>query len=200
MRPQPVSRTGKHDGMAVNSANDDHSELVERALDGDAEAFGDLYELYLDEIYRYIYFRVAEQAEAEDLTEMVFLKAWEALPESTEPMDDIRAWLYRVAHNLVIDRHRTRKPTVPLEDTLTPSDHATPEGAALTLDASRELAHKIGQLKPILQQVLLCRFVSDMSHAETARTMGLREGHVRVLQYRALKEIRRLLAEDGDGQ
>jgi RNA polymerase sigma-70 factor (ECF subfamily) len=186
--------------MAVDPANNHHSKLVERALNGDAEAFGDLYELYLDEIYRYIYYRVAEQAEAEDLTEMVFLKAWETLPESSEPMDDIRAWLYRVAHNLVIDRHRTRKPTVPLEETLTQGEHATPEGTALNLDASRELALKIGQLKPMFQQVLLCRFVSDMSHAETARTMGLREGHVRVLQYRALKEIRRLLEEDGDGQ
>jgi len=186
--------------MAVDPANNHHNrELVDRALSGDAEAFGDLYELYLDEIYRYIYYRVAEPAEAEDLTEMVFLKAWETLPESTEPMDDIRAWLYRVAHNLVIDRHRTQKQTVPLEETLTHGDHPTPEGAALNLDASRELALKIGQLKPVLQQVLLCRFVSDMSHAETARTMGLREGHVRVLQYRALKEIRRLLAEDGDG-
>ena len=185
--------------MAVDSANNHHDrELVNRALDGDAEAFGDLYELYLDEIYRYIYYRVAEQAEAEDLTEIVFLKAWETLPEISEPMDDIRAWLYRVAHNLVIDRHRTRKQTVPLEETLAHSEHPTPEGVALNLDASRELALKIGQLKPILQQVLLCRFVSDMSHAETARTMGLREGHVRVLQYRALKEIRRLLAEDGD--
>lgn len=184
--------------MAVDPANNHHSELVERALNGDAEAFGDLYELYLDEIYRYIYYRVAEPAEAEDLTEMVFLKAWEALPESSEPMDDIRAWLYRVAHNLVVDQHRTRKPTVPLEESLDHGDHATPERAALTLDASRELALKVAQLKPILQQVLLCRFVSEMSHAETARTMGLREGHVRVLQYRALKEIRRLWAEDGD--
>jgi RNA polymerase sigma-70 factor (ECF subfamily) len=170
-------------------------ELVVRAARGDAGAFGDLYERYLDEIFRFIFYRILDQDEAEDLTERVFLKAWEALPRGSRPVSNFRAWLYRVARNQVIDRHRTHKPTVPLEEVTTLRDGATaPEAAAEAREESAELAAMVARLEPRYQQVLVCRFVNGLSHAETAQVLGLKENHVRVLQYRALQEMRSLLA------
>ena len=82
------------------------SQLAARAIDGDAEAFGDLYERYQNAIYRYIYYRVGEQGEAEDLTETVFLKAWETMPRFRVDQASFKTWLYRVAHNLLVDHRR----------------------------------------------------------------------------------------------
>ncbi len=173
------------------------TDLVARASQGEVQAFGDLYERYLDEIYRFIYYRVMDEDEAEDMTETAFLKAWEALPKTNRPVENFRAWMYRIAHNLVIDRHRTRKITVPLEHAVGVRDvQPMPERVAQNREESTELAQKMSELQPRHQQVLLCRFVNGLSHAETAQVMGLKENHVRVLQYRALKEIRQLLTED----
>ena len=180
--------------------SDFESDLVARASRGDSEAFGDLYERYLDEIYRYIFYRAADQDSAEDMTEMVFLKAWEALPRTVSPISNFRAWLYRVAHNLVVDRHRTKKSTLSLEEAAELRDTApTPETAAQKREESEELALALSRLKPKYRQVLTCRFINGLSHAETAEVMALKEGHVRVLQYRALRQVRQhlhLLNED----
>jgi RNA polymerase sigma-70 factor (ECF subfamily) len=171
------------------------SDLIARAQRGDSAAFGDLYARHLDAIYRYVYYRISDHQDAEDLTEVVFLKAWKALPRYRSNGTSFSAWLYRIAHNAVIDRHRTRKVVVPLDldvrDTVHPSPEAAVEGAqeSLRLDAA------LSQLKPRLREVILNRFVDGLSHAETAHVMGLREGHVRVLQHRALKAMRNLLAE-----
>src|SRR5688572_18495502 len=89
--------------------------LIKRAVEGDAEAFGILYVRYMDAIYRYIFFRIHEEAEAEDLTEEVFIRAWEALPNYQLGQFPFTSWLYRIAHNLVIDHHRKRK-AEPLPD------------------------------------------------------------------------------------
>ena len=173
------------------------SDLVARASRGDSEAFGDLYERYLDEIYRYIFYRVSDQDGAEDMTEMVFLKAWEALPRTATPISNFRAWLYRVAHNLVVDRHRTKKSTLSLEEAAELRDTApTPETVAEKREESAELALALSRLKPEYRQVLTCRFINGLSHAETAEVMALKEGHVRVLQYRALRQVRQHLVED----
>jgi RNA polymerase sigma-70 factor, ECF subfamily len=171
-------------------------ELLSRALQGDADAFGDIYERYLDEIHRYIYFRVTDRFEAEDLTEMVFLKAWEALPRFRSPDVNLRAWIYRIAHNTVVDHYRTHKPTSEL-----PLEHARdasplPEHQIQNLDEHERLADLIRSLDANLQQVVICRFANGMSHAETAQVMGIKEGHVRVLQLRALQKLRELLENE----
>jgi RNA polymerase sigma-70 factor (ECF subfamily) len=165
--------------------------------DSSPGAFGDLYERYLDEIFRFVFYRILDQEEAEDLTERVFLKAWEALPRGRRPVANFRAWLYRVARNQVIDRHRTRKPAVPLEQAATLRDGSpAPEAIAQAREESAELAAVIARLGRRYQQVLVCRFVNGLSHAETAQVLGLKENHVRVLQHRALQELRGLLAEE----
>lgn len=175
------------------------TELITRARQGDTSAFGSLYERYLDDIYRYVYYRVADQFEAEDLTENVFLKAWQALPQFRSRGATFRAWLYRIAHNAVIDHHRTKKPVMTLEAAHDLGDEApSPESAAEAAQEHVRLLSALDRLKPNLRRVVLCRFVNGLSHAQTAEVMGIREGHVRVLQYRALKGLRAFLLEETD--
>lgn len=168
-------------------------ELLGRALQGDADAFGDLYERYLDEIQRFVFYRVADRLEAEDLTETVFLKAWEALPRFESSNVNLRAWLYRIAHNSLIDHYRTRKVTTELSAEQLHDTHPLPERLVQDLDDQKQLAALIKTIDPTLQQVIACRFISGLSHAETGEIMGIKEGHVRVLQLRALQKLRELL-------
>lgn len=178
--------------------NTDHTdqELLGRALKGDAEAFGNLYERYLNEIQRFVFYRVADRFEAEDLTEVIFLKAWEALPRFESAAVNLRAWLYRIAHNTVIDHYRTRKVTTELTAEPLLDTHPLPEEAAQDFDDQRQLARLIQSIDPTLQQVITCRFVNGLSHAETAEIMGIKEGHVRVLQLRALHRLRKLMENE----
>ena len=172
-------------------------DLVARAQAGNRAAFGSLYERYMEQIYRYVYYRVSDRDEAEDLTETVFVKAWEALPRFRPRGVTFRAWLYRIAHNAVIDRHRTRKVVLPLEQAQDWLDveSSSPEAAAETAEETATLGEALSRLSPRLREVILHRFISGLSHAETAQVMGLRQGHVRVLQHRALNQMRDLLTE-----
>ena len=114
------------------------SELVALAVRRDAAAFGQLYQIHLDSIYRYIYYRVGNAAEAEDLTEQVFLKAWEHIAAYDQRGLPFAAWLYRVAHNLVVDYHRTRRPTTSLTEPL--AETLVDKGAGPEEQVERRLA------------------------------------------------------------
>jgi len=157
-----------------------------------------LYERYLERIYRYVYYRVSDHDEAEDLTETVFLKAWEALPRFRVKGATFGAWLYRIAHNTVVDRHRTQRAALPLSQALDVRDGgaSSPEAVAEAEQESTWLQTALSRLEPRLQEVILNRFVNGLSHRETAGVMGLRESHVRVLQHRALQEMRDALTEE----
>ena len=171
--------------------------LVERAQRGDREAFGDLYERHLDAIYRYIFYRVGDQHEAEDLTEVVFLKAWQALPRYRPGESPFTSWLYRIAHNLLVDHARTHKRHALLDDFV--SDPApSPDVHFAQREQQQALQHALARLNEQHQQVLTLRFISDLSHAETAQVMGRTEAAVRVIQHRALAALRRLLPEGWD--
>ena len=182
--------------MPPQSIKPAEEDLIARAVQGDAEAFGDLYERYLARIYRYAFYRVNDVAEAEDLTEVVFLKAWEALGNYRLQDVPFGAWLYRIAHNVIIDRHRTRKEILPLEGQLVLRDMTDgPEDRLDWRETIETVAHALSQLSPLHQQVLTLRFISGLSHAETAVVLERSEEAVRVLQHRALYALRELLAK-----
>ena len=174
------------------------SKLLARAANGDRQSFGEFYERYLKEIYRYIFFRVYDHDEAEDLTTKVFLEAWEGLigKPRQQNIKNIRAWIYRIAHNKVIDYLRTRKPHVPIEDHLDrDSQTARLEIEVDDLFMSQRLADGVRHLSETYQQVIILRFINQMSHANVAEIMGITEGHVRVLQHRALQQMREVMSE-----
>ena len=172
--------------------------LLSRAKRGDAEAFGDLYDRYLGPLYRYVYYRVGEVREAEDLTEAIFLKVWQRLPQYRKAKASFRTWLYRVAHNHLVDHYRTLKVEEPLpEEIKLASEVIQPEDAVIAKQDSQELAHAIASLPPEFQEILSLRFISGMSHREAGKVLGKSEGAVRVLQFRAIKALREHFAARG---
>ncbi len=172
--------------------------LLALAARGDQHSFGEFYELHLNEIYRYVLFRVNDQDEAEDLTAKVFLAAWESLTDARrrQRINNVRAWIYRIAHNKVIDYHRTKKPQESIDDnSIKELQGAWLEGELDDLLTSRELAEGVRQLPANYQEVIILRFINQMSHAEVAEIMNITESHVRVLQYRALQQMRTVITE-----
>ncbi len=173
------------------------SRLTDRACQGDKNAFGDLYEMYLDHIYRYIYYRVSNHHDAEDLTEQVFLKAWEKLPQYSEKVP-FKAWIYRIAHNTVIDHYRTRKESTALiDDIVLVDEHSDVEKQFLFKEKATQLADILTQLSPLHQHVLALRFINGFSMKEVAQILDRNVGAIRVLQHRALKAAQAfLMAEE----
>ncbi len=185
MTPQPIG------------PSDD--ELIVRARRGDTAAFGDLYERYLGTIYRYVLYRVSDVAEAEDLTETTFLKAWQGLADYRVRDVPFNAWLYRIAHNVIVDQHRAHKDTLSLDQHIEIRDEsASPEDRLGWHESVESLTLALQQLPPAYQQVLALRFISGLSHAETGRVLGRSEEAVRVLQHRALSALRTLLNKTVD--
>jgi RNA polymerase sigma-70 factor (ECF subfamily) len=175
---------------------DEHA-LIIRAQNGDTEAFGGLYEYYLDTIYRYVYYRVQNHQDAEDLTETVFLKAWQKIPDYRIGKTPFIAWVYRIAHNSVIDHYRTRKETVPLNEQLPLSDgKMSLEAHILSQEQKQTLTEAIKRLSPLHQHVLVLRFINGLKPAEVAEVLDRNVGAVRVLQHRALKALHTLLTAE----
>lgn len=173
----------------------DELELVRRSQAGDPDAFARLYDAYFERIYRYVYFRVAETALAEDITSQVFLKGWEKLDSYQPGQAPFIAWLYRIAHNAVIDHYRTRKAAVPLEAARQAElSHADPLDERLDLQADAlQLRAALQELTEEQQQVMVLKFINGLSTPEIARQLGKRQGAVRALQMRALQGLARSL-------
>lgn len=178
----------------MNNYDISEAQLVTQALAGNTIAFGKLYELYLDEIYQYVFYRVKSHQEAEDLSEVVFLKAWQALDENPPREIPFRLWLYTISRNAVVDHYRTRKEQIGLEEVMhIPASMENPEATVSRWERAEELIDKLQQLKEDHQEVLTCRFIMGLSHAETAVVMSRSEEAVRALQYRAIVALRNLL-------
>jgi RNA polymerase sigma-70 factor (ECF subfamily) len=183
--------------QAHTGSNHSNARLVQMAQDGDSQAFGSLYELYVDRIYRYVFFRVTDEQAAEDLTAQVFCKAWENLHRYRPTGAPFAAWLYTIAHNAVIDHYRTRKSLVSLDDiTWLASELPLPdEQAELRFDLEN-VGEALRLLTDEQQHVLLLKFMGGMSTAEIADHLGKRPGAVRALQMRGLQALARILGEE----
>lgn len=172
--------------------------LVAQAVNGDEAAFTRLYDHYFDRIYRHIYYRIGRSEDAEDLTQQVFLQAWRALSRYRQMGSPLVAWLLTIAHNVVVTFYRRAKPahSVGLEAEDWPSDEQSEEqleGAAEARLEYERVREKMRLLKPEHQQVLAMRFLEDLPCQDIAAALGKSEGNVRVIQHRALNELRRIL-------
>lgn len=173
-------------------------ELAIRASEHDPDAFAELYDLYVDKIYNYIYYKVGNTAEAEDLTAQVFTKAWEAIGGYEWQGYSFSPWLFRIAHNLVVDYHRARRPTTVLEvlDTrpnIRSSEESRPEQMLQSIMTMERVREAIGELTEEQQTVIVLRFIEGYSTADIAKVMGKRRGAIRGLQFRGLKALRKIL-------
>jgi RNA polymerase sigma-70 factor, ECF subfamily len=175
--------------------------LVNRVVvSRDPNAFGELYDRFVERVYRYLYFRSGSHPEAEDLTEQVFLKAWEAIGRYRWQGRPFLAWLYRLAHNTHIDHVRTHKPTLSLNNDEHPVELASAAAAVelrRTLDADL-LARALAQLTLDQQHVIVMKFMDGLDNEQIAQTLNKREGAIRALQMRALMSLRRVLESEGE--
>jgi RNA polymerase sigma-70 factor, ECF subfamily len=183
---------------------DEERSWVERARAGDSEAVGWLYDRYFERIFKYVYLKVGNPTEAEDITEQVFLKMIEAIGNFTWQGSSFASWLYRIAHNQVVDtvRQRSRRPQVPLEPVgeLLPSDADDPHRLAewsVFWDHVREAMTHLTELQA---QVIMLKFGADLSNAQVAEIMGRTEGAIKALQYSALQNLHKLMEARGYGR
>ena len=186
------------DGSGAKSSRDRDKEnrLILQAKQGDKQAIAELYNGHVDAIYRYVWPRVRDETIAEDLTAQVFLKALEGLPAYEPSGKPFLAWLYRIAYARVVDhwRKQERRATLPLEDTM-PAREPRPMDLLEAEDDWVTAVDLLAQLTDDQQEVLMLRFIGEMSLSEVAETMGKTLGATKAVQHRALASLARLLEE-----
>lgn len=176
------------------------NELLEHAAQGDQEAFGALYQRYVNRIYSYVYYRTGNQHDAEDLTARVFFRAMRHIPNYQNRGIPFSAWLYRIAHNLVANWHRdnSRRKVFPLEQSLHIfREKELPERVLMQVEAEDTLLMAIRKLPADRQQLLILKYVDHLSNAEIGRIMGRTEGAIKSLYHRTLMALRDDLDQDG---
>lgn len=168
--------------------------LVAEAQRGDREAFGRIFDAYAAPVHRFIASRVNRPSDAEDLTQLVFVKALEALPRYEARGVPFGGWLFRLARNAIIDQIRTRRDHLSLVAAVTrETEDAGPEQrAALSEDLDR-LAEALKELTDDQREVIELRFFAGLSVLEAAMVMGRQEGTIRGLQFRAIASLRNTL-------
>ena len=173
----------------------DEQSLVRRAQQHDQMALTQLYEENFDKIYRYIVLKIGERTEAEDMTQQVFINALKSISSFKWKGAPFSAWLYRIAHNQVVDylRKKSKRATVPLNESLRDKDPNPATMMENKLDIE-QLAMAAKRLTKAQQEVISLRFTSDLPIAQVARIMGRSEGAVKALQHSAVSALRRELA------
>lgn len=169
------------------------ADLARAAAAGDRRAFAELYERHLDAVYRYCFFRLRSESEAQDVTADVFHRALVAMPRY-EARRPFLAFLYTIARNILVDRSRRARPEAIFEDALDhPTDEAGPEARSVAAAEAMQVREAIRQLSPLQQEVVILRFVDGRETKEIARMLGRRESTVRGIQMRALAALRLLV-------
>ncbi len=185
----------KDDTVRPGGATEEDASLAVRAGKGDAAAFGALYDRHVGAVYRYVYYRVRNDADAEGLVSDVFMRALRAIPRY-EPRQAFLAWLYRIARNAVIDRARRSRVQISFEDALAhpgADQVVEPDAGLLALSDKETVRQALTRLTPLQQEIIVLRFVEGYSTEEIASLVGRREGTVRGIQFRALEALRSLI-------
>jgi RNA polymerase sigma-70 factor, ECF subfamily len=196
------SDTHSDSNTQLQAVEETHAEtwrLVHLAQAGDGEAFGQLYDRYMDVVFRFIYFRVNDRALAEDFTSETFLRALRRIGTISYQGRDIGAWFITIARNIVLDhmksaRHRLEVTTA---DTLEGKEQAeSTEDAVLNVLQSERLMQAIAQLGDEQRECVMLRFLHGLSVSETAHVMGKNDGAIKALQHRAVRKLADLVGGD----
>jgi RNA polymerase sigma-70 factor (ECF subfamily) len=173
--------------------------LLERAKEYDLVALGEIYDTYSIKIYNYVYRRLGDVHLAEDITADVFVRMLEALQHKKFAKICLSAWLYRIAHNLIVDHFRrtSREELFSLDEQLMAASLNTADAVKRRL-AQQQLRAAISRLPETQQQVIMLKFVEGLSNAEVAQVLGKTNGAVKALQHRALASLRRILEEQDE--
>lgn len=179
---------------------DEERKLVEKARNGDGQAFGGLYDRYQLKIYRFIFLKVSKKPEAEDLTQQVFLNAWENISDYEFRGFPFSSWLYRIANNAVIDYYRSGRNYQSFDELSDERAMDFPDWAKeLDRDFDFQLVkNSLSRLDSDYQSVLIMKFIEDLSNKEIAIVLGKSEGAIRVIQHRALKQLKKYVDESAN--
>ena len=178
------------------------SALIARAKE-DPEAFGLLYERYVDSIYNYIYYRTGNHHDAEDLTARTFYRALRHVSRYVDRGAPFSAWLYRIAHNLVANWHRdrSRRQIISLDELVMRTlKREGPAALAEEREEHDQLLQVVRRLPPERQQLLILKFVEQMSNAEIAEVMERTEGAIKSLYHRTLVALRKEFTTEWNGR
>jgi RNA polymerase sigma-70 factor (ECF subfamily) len=175
-------------------AGDCDAALAEAAKE-DPHAFGELYERYYARVYRYIFHRLANATDAEDITALVFMKALEALPSYQSRRNSFAPWIFRITRNAVIDHYRRRRFQSSIDDLEHHSGEFDPAGYVLDCERSEELTALVRHLSDEQRDVVLLRFAGDLSFAEIGAVLKKNEPAVRMLLHRGLKKMRTVMED-----
>ncbi|MBM4430279.1 MAG: sigma-70 family RNA polymerase sigma factor [Chloroflexi bacterium] len=173
----------------------DEAALLERISQYDTAALAQVYDAYYDRIYHYVYGYVGRVNPAEDITATVFFRLLDAVRRGNSPRKNLSAWLYRVAHNLVIDTFRRKRPEeLELAEWLESDAPDPAHSAELQLQTDR-LRLALAELTEAQHQVIMLKFFQGLDSREAAEVIGKSEGAVDALQHRALEALRKTLRE-----
>lgn len=190
--------TNKSAGENEALNHEELEKLVERVQNGDLKAFSKIYDLMVEKVYKYLYFKVEQEA-AFDLTETAFLKVWENIKKYQKKAgSSFVSWVFRIAHNLLVDHYRFNKETVELDVNV--ADHKSENNPIYLTEQSlsrNSLKMALGQLKDDYREVLTLFFINGLDNSEVAELMKKSEGGLRVLKFRALAELKKILLEMG---
>ncbi len=167
------------------------SNILLDAQNGDADAFGAIYDRYFENIFKFLYYRTSHKQTAEDLTEEVFLKAFKALGSLKGGSPKLRGWLFQIARNLLIDHYRKTTVTVNIEELESLESFETTAIDTLQLQSEEvRLLKALSSLPQDQQTVVKLRFLEEFEISEIAELLGKSEGNIRILQFRALTKLR----------
>lgn len=180
---------------AFPATDNSEAALVDRAIEGDGDAFAALYSRHIDRVYRHCYYYMGNRADAEDMAQQTFLRAWQAIGRYRRGEAPFQAWLLAIAGNLSISRLRLVR-EIPREvDNRHEATEDDPQDIIATLDSCDVVRRAVLELKPDRQQVIILRFIEGLSISEVAAALGKSENNISVMQHRALGDLRRCLGE-----
>ena len=171
------------------SSSAEMAKLVEKAAGGNFGAFGELYSIYLYRIYRYVFYQIKDRMTAEDITEEVFIKAWKAIGSCKGKEKTFSSWLYRIAHNHLINTLRCMKKFTSIEENNL-IEITDPKQEIEANTEYQDLLEMITRLPKNQKQVVILKFIEGLDNREIGQIMGRNEGAIRVLQMRALSTLR----------
>jgi RNA polymerase sigma-70 factor (ECF subfamily) len=176
---------------------DGEEKLIQRAIKGGTSAFGSLYDYYQPKIYRFVLVKVGRREEAEDLTHQTFLNAWQNISGYKHMCFPFSSWLYKIARNQITDYYRAKRDNTSIDNAdpeyfIAPASIQLDLGLKMEFDRVRDAMLK---LKPEYQDVIIMRFVEDAPIKEVASALGKSEGAIKLLQHRAINELRGMLGQ-----
>ena len=170
-------------------------DLVVIAQEGDKAAFGQLYDHFFAKVYRYVFFRVPAH-DVEDIVETIFIKSWTKMDTYEKRDVKFSSWLFRIAHNAVIDYRRAHKKILPIDPRIQDETiEAAPAKVTEQNLRAQQVREAVNQLNEPYRQLVTLKFLIGLSNSEIAEIMRQREGNIRVMQFRALKQLKQYLAE-----